>query len=56
MAIEIDVIVDHPEFGIGKIDEIDYDTGDPRVSVIWNDGRRGMYWIDELEFIPVNRD
>lgn len=49
------VIVEHPEFGIGTILEISYDTGDPLISVQWDDGRRGCYWVDELEFLVVQQ-
>lgn len=51
--MEIDVIVEHPDFGTGKIIEVTYDTKDPLVEVQWDDGRRGCYWADELEFLAV---
>lgn len=55
MASETDVVVEHPDFGTGEIEKVDFDTGDPRVSIKWNDGRNGIYGVDELEFIPVVR-
>ena len=51
--MEFDVIVEHPNFGIGKILEISYDTGDPLISVQWNSGQRGCYWVEELEFLII---
>lgn len=45
------MMVEHPEFGIGQIVEIDCDTGDPSISVRWNDGQRGCYLATELEFL-----
>lgn len=46
-----DVIVEHPKFGIGTILEINYDTGEPLVSVLWDNSQRGCYWVEELEFL-----
>ncbi|RLC88979.1 MAG: hypothetical protein DRJ03_00015 [Chloroflexi bacterium] len=53
--METDVIVEHPTFGTGEITEVSYDMGDPLVSVQWDDGRRGCYWVEELEFLAVQR-
>jgi len=53
--METDVIVEHPKFGTGEITEVSYDTGDPLVSVQWDDGRRGCYWVEELEFQMVQQ-
>jgi len=53
--METDVIVEHPDFGTGKIAAVNYDTGDPVVFVQWDDGRRGCYGVDELEFLEVRR-
>ncbi len=53
--IEIEVMVEHSEFGIGKIIEISYDTGTPLIAVQWNDGRRGHYLMEELEFLIERR-
>lgn len=51
--MKIDVVVEHPELGIGKILEISYDTKDPLVSVEWDSGQRGCYWIEEVEFLVI---
>lgn len=47
----MEVIVEHPEFGKGEILEINYETGDPLISVEWDSGKRGCYWVEELEFL-----
>lgn len=52
--METDVTVEHPSFGTGEILEISYDTGDPLVSVRWDDGHKGCYWVEELEFLASN--
>ena len=48
--MEIDIVVEHPEFGIGEISEVSYDTGEPLVSVQWDSGQKGCCWVEELEF------
>ena len=52
--METDVVVEHPCFGRGEITRVTYDTGEPRVSVKWDDGQMGCYEADELEFIVVD--
>ncbi len=47
----MEVVVEHPRFGRGKITEINYETDDPLVSVKWNSGQRGCYWVEELDFL-----
>jgi hypothetical protein len=52
--MEFDVIVKHPNFGIGKISEITFDnTNEPLISVQWGSGRRGCYLVEELEFLVI---
>lgn len=48
----IEIVVEHPKFGIGEILEISYDTGEPLVSVQWDD-RYGCYWVEKLEFVVI---
>jgi len=45
--------VNHEEWGLGEIKGVNYDTDDPLVLVEWPDGRRGSYWVEELEFLMV---
>lgn len=45
--------IDNKEWGFGEIIEVDYDTGDPLVLVVWPDGRRRSYWVEELEFLAI---
>ena len=49
----IDIIVEHPNFGIGEITEINFDPN-PIISVLWNDDRRGYYFANELEFLVIS--
>ena len=55
MALEMDIVVEHPDFGRGEIDEVDLETGDQLISVRWENGQIGTYKADELDFIPVYR-
>lgn len=48
---EINIEVEHPSFGKGEILVVEYDTGDPLVSVQWDNGKHGCYWVDELDFL-----
>lgn len=45
--------VSHEEWGLGEIEDVSYDTGDPLVLVEWPDGSSGSYWVEELEFLMV---
>lgn len=46
--------VEHQEWGLGEIIRVSLDTGDPVVSVKWPGGGRGLYWVEELEFLPIS--
>lgn len=47
--------IDHEEWGMGEIKEVDYDTGDPLVVVEWQNGRHSSHWVEELEFLLIPR-
>jgi hypothetical protein len=51
--MNFDVRVEHPDFGEGDIIRVGYDTGDPIVSVKWDNGKYGYYSVDELEFLVI---
>lgn len=47
------VKVEHSQFGLGQIVEIDLESEDALISVQWDNGDRGCYWPDELEFLGI---
>ena len=47
------VQVEHPQFGVGEILDIDLDSEDALIAVQWDSGNKGCYWADELEFLGV---
>ena len=48
----VDVKVEHPTHGIGKINFIDL-TPEPIVHVSWENGMHGHYSSEELEFVTI---
>lgn len=48
------VKVEHPQFGVGEIVEIDLDSEEALLAVQWDNGNRGSYWANELEFLGVS--
>ncbi len=52
---EIDVVVEHPKFGIGEIKEINFNPN-PIISVLWRNGKRSLHPAEELEFLRVNNE
>ncbi len=54
--MSLDVVVEHPTFGLGEILEIHLDTESPIVSALWEDGDVRDCPADELEFLPINSE
>jgi len=48
------VKVEHPQFGVGEIVDIDLDSEEALLAVQWDNGNRGSYWANELEFLGVS--
>lgn len=45
------IIVEHKHLGTGEILQVTYDTGNPIVSIQWDNGHRSQCGVDELEFL-----
>lgn len=50
--VETNVLVEHPNFGVGEIEEIHFDDGGPIIHVNWRNGQESAHGEDELEFFP----
>ncbi|KKN99025.1 hypothetical protein LCGC14_0142700 [marine sediment metagenome] len=46
--------VEHGQFGLGEIGEINFDEEGAIISVEWDDGLKGRYRADEIEFVVTN--
>jgi len=61
---ETTIIVEHQDFGVGRIDAITFDGDGPIIGVFWEHGGFGLdemphykkHRVDELEFIHVRHN